>query len=306
MKEETEAGLDVRGDTCVDDVPVHIRREETWAPMLRMRLAPVGLMKAALVTGQVILWHLRGRRAEGGLRILCYHRISSARDQLAVPPARFVRQLDTIEKSGLPVIDLTTALAAEGATPADSLALTFDDGYADFLDNALPELQKRGWPATVFVVPGAIEGRVRFSWYRREQPRLISWSEMLDVERDGLVRFEPHTLSHAPLSALSNEDAWHEIAGSKRAVAAALGREPHLFCYPGGYYGEREMEMVERAGYVGAISGEHGVNEPPFHRFALRRIPVDRYDTARVVSARLQGATDRRPPGVRARGPRMA
>ena len=206
-----------------------------------------------------------------------------------------------IANSGLPVIDLA-AFASGEVTSANSVALTFDDGYADFLDGALPELRKRGWPATVFVVPEAIEGRIRFPWYRRQQPRLISWSEMRDVEGDGLVRFEPHSLTHAPLSALSEEDAWREIAGSKRVVADELGREPRVFCYPGGYHGEREKEMVERAGYGGAVSCEHGVNGIPCDRFSLRRLPVDRYDTARVVAGRLRGATDRPPPGRRTRG----
>jgi peptidoglycan/xylan/chitin deacetylase (PgdA/CDA1 family) len=227
--------------------------------------------------------------------------VSSARDQLAVPPARFIRQLEIIEKSGLPIVDLAAALATDDGALANSLAFTFDDGYADFLENALPELSTRGWPATVFVVPDAIEGRVRYPWYPREQPRLITWSEMLDVERSGLVRFEPHSLTHVPLSAVSDEDAWLEIAGSKRIVADALGREAHLFCYPGGYHGVREKEMVERAGYLGAVTGEPGVNGRDFHRFALRRISIDRYDTSGVFSARLRGATDRRPLGVRSR-----
>ena len=274
--------------------------EQAGAGTLKMRRAPVGLVKATLVTGQVMLWRLGRSSVDSGLRILCYHRVSPARDQLAVTPARFVRQLDVIAESGLPVVDLAAFVRGEPA-PANSVALTFDDGYADLLDHALPELRKRGLPATVFVVPEAIEGHVRFPWYRH-QPRLISWSEMLDVEREGLVRFEPHSLTHAPLSTLSDEHAWREIAGSKRAVGDALAREPQLFCYPGGYHGDRESTMVERAGYIGAVGCEYGVNGVDFHRFALRRIPVDRYDSARILAARLRGATDRPPPGRRVRG----
>jgi peptidoglycan/xylan/chitin deacetylase (PgdA/CDA1 family) len=269
--------------------------EEPRAATLAMRRAPVGVVKAALVAGQVTLSRVRRSPTRAGLRILCYHRVSPARDQLAVTPARFRRQLDVIEGSGLPVVDVMRFARGE-TMPPSSIALTFDDGYADLLEHALPELARRRWPAIVFVVPEAVEGRVRFPWYRGHQPRVISWAEMIDVERDGLTRFEPHSLTHAPLSSLSAEGAWREIAGSRRAVSDALGREPEMFCYPGGYHGERETRFVERAGYTAAVSCEYGVNDRNQDRFALRRIPVDRYDRTWTMAGRLRGATDRPPP----------
>lgn len=248
------------------------------------------------------MWRARGRPAERGLRIIYWHRIAASRDQLAIHPRRFRHQMELIHRSGQRVVDLH-ALPDESLDTNDNLlALTFDDGYHDFLDEVLPELQRRRWPATVFVVPQAVEGRARFPWYGREEhPRLLTWDEMRQIERTGLVRFEPHTLSHPYLPAESDESAWREIAGSKAAVEDALNRPSRLFCYPGGFYTRRDVEMVERAGYAAAFGCEYGVNRRPWHWYRLRRTIADKYDSSLVFGARLGGGTDHAPLGRAAR-----
>lgn len=270
----------------------------------RMRSRARGFIKAVVVHGQAAVWAARGARFVPGVRILYYHRVAHGDDQLAVSPARFRRQLDLIADSGLQVVDLTGLL--ESALPPERTAvvITFDDGYRDFLDHALPALEARGWPATVFIVPGAIDGTVRFPWYRAQQ-EVLSWDEMRAVERGGLIRFEPHTLTHPDLTALDATEAWREIYGSKEAVEQAFGRPARSFCYPGGFFGPREAELAAKAGFEIAVGCEYGVNRPPFDAYALRRILVDRYDTSRLFAARLRGATDRPPLGRRRRQSRQ-
>jgi peptidoglycan/xylan/chitin deacetylase (PgdA/CDA1 family) len=125
---------------------------------------------------------------------------------------------------------------------------------------------------------------------------------MREIERDTPIRFEPHTLTHPILTETGDERAWREIDGSKRSVEDALGREARTFCYPGGYFGAREVAMVERAGFAGAVGCEYGVNNAPWDRFRLRRILVDRYDTDWIFAARLRGGTDAAPIGRPIRG----
>jgi peptidoglycan/xylan/chitin deacetylase (PgdA/CDA1 family) len=204
------------------------------------------------------------------------------------------------------LIDLY-AWAADPASPDDDgIALTFDDGYRDFLDGALPLLMERRWPAVVFVVADAAGGRIRFPWYPSSHPALLTWDDMRAIERQSRVRFEPHTLTHPVLVKVTEDEAWREISGSKAAVEDALGREARLFCYPGGHFGPREAALVERAGFRAAVGCEYGVNGPPWDRFALRRTAVDRYDGSRIFAARLRGAADVAPIGRRLRGGTLA
>ena len=264
----------------------------------RPRPALVGLGKAVVSTAQALTWRVRGHPSARGLRILYWHRIAASQDQLAVHPRRFRRELELIDQSGQRVVDLYALSKEPPDASQNTLALTFDDGYQDFVDEVLPELQRRRWPATVFVVPWAVEGRVRFPWYPREEhPRLLSWDEMREVERTGLVRFEPHTLSHPYLPEETDESVWREIAGSKAAVEEALNRQSRLFCYPGGFYTHREVEMVDRAGFAAAFGCEYGPNRRPWDWYRLRRTIADKYDSDLVFAARLAGGTDRAPLG---------
>jgi peptidoglycan/xylan/chitin deacetylase (PgdA/CDA1 family) len=271
-------------------------------PHLARRSSAVGLAKAALVRGQALAGSVRLGRPRPGLRILYYHRVSDDRDPLAVTPAAFRRQMDALAAAGQRIVDLyeidELALSPEEA----AVALTFDDGYRDVLHHALPVLREHGFPSTVFVVPGAISGRVAFKWYPAgRMPAVAGWDELRDEERAGNVRFEPHTITHPVLTTLSLEDARREIAGSKEAVEEQLGREARLFCYPGGYYSPREVELVGQCGFRAAVTCEFGANTAPFAHNELRRTIVERSDPLWLFRARLAGATDAPPPGRRPR-----
>ena len=92
--------------------------------------------------------------------ILLYHRVVE-RDSdplgVCVSPANFVRQLEVL-KAEREVRPLTGVLA--GDAPPHAVAVTFDDGYEDNLDNAAPALAAAGVPATLFVATGHVaEGR---------------------------------------------------------------------------------------------------------------------------------------------------
>jgi len=280
----------------------HARPTHDHAGTQPVRSRARGLAKAAIVAAQVAGWQARGRPATRGLRILYYHRISAEHDELAVSPGSFRRQLALVAESDQRLIDLYAWAADPASSGDDGIALTFDDGYRDFLVGALPLLMERRWPAVVFVVTDAAAGRIRFPWYPSSHPALLSWDEMREIERHSRVRFEPHTLTHPVLSKVTEDEAWREISGSKAALEDALGREARLFCYPGGHFGRREAALVERAGFRAAVGCEYGVNRPPWVRFALRRTTVDRYDGARIFAARLRGAADVAPIGRRLRG----
>jgi peptidoglycan/xylan/chitin deacetylase (PgdA/CDA1 family) len=96
---------------------------------------------------------------KSGSVILLYHSISESGDRFSTPPAVFRRQLETLADSGLRCVRLEDAMTERG-----SVALTFDDGYEDFLEQALPLLLRYGFPATLFVVSGQCGGPRRWGW----------------------------------------------------------------------------------------------------------------------------------------------
>ncbi|MBS1952677.1 MAG: polysaccharide deacetylase family protein [Cyanobacteria bacterium SZAS-4] len=110
---------------------------------------------------------LRGVKTPRTLMLL-YHRIadlSSDPQLLAVTPEHFDQHLQVVRrKYRSHKFSALTESGASPKTPANAIVITFDDGYADNLTNALPLLEKHGIPATVFVTTGFVQERKYFWW----------------------------------------------------------------------------------------------------------------------------------------------
>jgi peptidoglycan/xylan/chitin deacetylase (PgdA/CDA1 family) len=259
-----------------------------------MRPLPYPL-KAAVTRLRSAAWLARslGRADESGLRILFYHRVADARDDLAVPTRRFREQMEFLASAGYSVVDVAQAAdwLAEGHVPEMTIGLNFDDGYLDVAENALPVLSELGFRATVFIATGVTDGRVSFSWYRR-QPPLLTWNDIEQLDRGGTLRFEAHTVTHPNLLAVDDRRAAAEIAGSKHELESRLGRPVIAFSYPAGLFSVRERRLVIEAGYRTAVSCEPGVNLPDTDKFALRRRQIDARDRLLDFRAKVGGGHD--------------
>lgn len=253
-------------------------------------------VKAAVTRAHSLLWLLRMRGVldTSAPRILMYHRVSGEKDELAVAPARFRQQMELLASRRYRVCsvsEVAEALAA-GDVLERTVGLSFDDGFRDIADNALPVLKSLGFRATVFVATGVTDGRVPFAWYDGRQPPVLDWSEVLELDRGGTFEFEAHTVTHPNLLALDDSSARNEIVESKRELEERLGREVGLFAYPAGLFGERERRLVAEAGYRAAVSCEPGVNVPTTDRFALRRRQIDPRDRLLDFRAKVGGGHD--------------
>jgi len=255
--------------------------------------------KAVLTGARSALWlaRTRGHPDERALRILLYHRVADDGDPLAVAPRRFREQMDHLAAEGFRVVGLLEALDLldSRSIPSRTLGLTFDDGFADLRDEALPVLARHGFRATVFVTTGVTDGRLSFGWYER-QPPVLGWDDVLELERDGTLTFEAHTVSHPNLLSIDGATAAAEIGDCKRELSSQLGRPVSAFAYPAGLYGDRERRLVAEAGYAAAVSCEPGLNLPDTDRFTLRRRQIDAHDTLLDFRAKVGGGHDTPPP----------
>ena len=116
-------------------------------------------------------------RLLGGALILGYHRVADVkRDEyeVCVTPDYFAEQMEALRKYARPIrlVEVVQCLKI-GRLPPRSVAVTFDDGYADNLYEAKPVLEKYEIPATVFVCSG-YQGR-EFWW--DELDRLVIGSK---------------------------------------------------------------------------------------------------------------------------------
>ncbi|MCU0943281.1 MAG: polysaccharide deacetylase family protein, partial [Hydrogenophaga sp.] len=100
--------------------------------------------------------------ASARLSVLIFHRVLAQPDPL-FPGVPDVRRFDEVCRwlaRWFRVMPLDEAVRAlkRGNLPARAAAITFDDGYADNHDQALPVLRAHGLPATFFVATGFLDG----------------------------------------------------------------------------------------------------------------------------------------------------
>jgi peptidoglycan/xylan/chitin deacetylase (PgdA/CDA1 family) len=254
----------------------------------------VGELKSAVTVAQSLAWRLRtgGVPTGDGIRILFYHRVSNDHDPLAITPERFRRQMAYLAEAGYRVVDVVDAIEAiDRPQGAKVVGLSFDDGYRDIAEHALPALEEHGFRGTVFVATSVTGGTARFEWYD-EQPALLTWDEVVALDRAGTLRFEAHTRTHPNLLAIDDVAARKEIVGGKADLEERIGRAAKVFCYPAGLYRRSHRDMVAAAGFEAAVTCERGANRPDTDRFALRRIGVDGRDRMLDFKAKLGGGHD--------------
>ncbi len=223
-----------------------------------------------------------------------YHRVAEIPgDRLAVAPAEFARQMDLLRAGGRPVKSLTAAFASGEEREEGAVVLTFDDGYRDFYDNVFPVLRSRRLPATVFVVPAFIEGKVELARYRgrEELSRPLTWEMLAEMNGEGIT-VGSHSLTHRELTGLGREEAEREIAGSREEIARRLGSHPEWFAYPRGKVDRSLAALVRSAGYRGAVTVRPGINRPGSELCLLRRTEISGDDDREDFILKLRGGFD--------------
>jgi peptidoglycan/xylan/chitin deacetylase (PgdA/CDA1 family) len=177
--------------------------------------------------------------------VLTYHAIREGPAPLCIPPERLGLQIDLLLESGFEPLPLTSILATDEDGRAGPLgprfAVTFDDGYIDFLEQALPVLESRRIPATLFAVAGEDRG----SPYGGIFAPLLSFDGLAEVARRG-VAIGAHGLSHLPLTRLDAGALEHELLGAKDRLEACTGNRPELLAYPFGAFDQGVLEAAAR------------------------------------------------------------
>jgi len=228
-----------------------------------------------------------GKRAR--LSIFIYHRVLTEPDPLRPdePDAtRFARQMEWVA-SLFRVVPLGEAVQRlrGGTLPARAACVTFDDGYADNHDIALPILRRLGLPATFFIATGFLDGGRMFNDTVIELLRRVPAGE-LDLGAEGLGRYRLESTADrlAAISAILRQVKYGTLAERQARLDRLTERFPmelpdDLMMRPG-----QVAEMVHQGMEVGA----HTVNHPILSREPEGRVRSEIADS-RDQLARITG-----------------
>jgi peptidoglycan/xylan/chitin deacetylase (PgdA/CDA1 family) len=199
----------------------------------------------------------------GRLVVLIYHRVLPQPDPLlhdVIDSAGFERHMALLaaDFNVLPLGEACERLARE-RLPARAAAITFDDGYADNEEIALPILRRFGLVATFFVATGYSHGRVMFNDVIIEALRSAPAGRH-DLSRLGLGSIELTDICsrRATVDSLI-VSLMHRVPPEREALVGALAAElgltrlPHLMMTPA------QIAQLHRAGME---IGAHTVNHP--------------------------------------------
>ncbi|HCW52991.1 MAG TPA: polysaccharide deacetylase [Clostridium sp.] len=205
-----------------------------------------------------------------GIPVIGYHSIGydpTGKNPLVVSPEKFKEQLQKLVEKGYTTLTMEQVqnyLINDNPIPAKSVLLTFDDGYEDNYTNAFPILKEFNMNATIFVIPGYLDGGVYLS---RDQVKEMSSSGLIDIES--------HTYSHKRLNELSYNEQLKELVSSKKALSDLIGKEVTAIAYPEGLYNDDTLKAVAEAGYKTGFTIDRGYADRGDNVYKLNRVCVD-------------------------------
>jgi peptidoglycan/xylan/chitin deacetylase (PgdA/CDA1 family) len=237
------------------------------------------------------------------LPILMHHSIGDAVDmdvhpylQTVTTPRTFLAQMTSLHRQGYQAMSLTEALLAQsksralGNSVGNVVALTFDDGFQDFLTHAFPVLDQLGFSATVFL-PTAYIGK---SFTGRQ---CLNATEIRFLSRRG-IEFGSHSASHGRLIDLPTNVLRAELALSKHCVEQIVERTVTAFSYPYRFPEENThftamlAKLLLESGYRSCVTTAIGRSAKDENPWCLPRLPINENDDDALFNAKLLGHYD--------------
>lgn len=217
------------------------------------------------------------------IAILFYHRVAKTNcdNPWSIHQDNFNRQLDWLQ-SNFELVSLSEAQQRIRQPHNDRIAvsITFDDGYADNAECAIPELVSREIPLSYFVSTDFVETGKPF-------PHDVELgiplppndvAQLRDFVRMG-IEIGSHTRSHANVATLTQLDQLrHEIEGSIESIRQWLGTPCRYFAFPYGLpqnMSQAAYDLLSELQMEGFCSGYGALNWPGNRGFHLRRFHAD-------------------------------
>jgi len=228
------------------------------------------------------------------ISILMYHSIDASGSVVSCAPETFAAQMSQIVQEGFRGISLSEAVAYRqdhGSWPEKSVALTFDDGFANVYEAALPVLAQHNFGATVFVVSGRM-GQLN-DWAkppaRLGVQKMLSWEQVAELA-DARIEIGSHTKTHPDLTGCAADRVLQELSESRKEIEEHLGHTVKSFAYPFGAINGRVCSLAAGEFAAACTTELRRANDDPLDR--LPRVDTYYLRNSNTLSRLLRGQLD--------------
>jgi peptidoglycan/xylan/chitin deacetylase (PgdA/CDA1 family) len=211
--------------------------------------------------------------------VLCYHIVESPADpRMEISRETFRQQMRYLSMTGYNIIPLRTLYeyvsGKRASIPKDSVVITIDDGWRSTYTEVFPEMQKLGFPFTIFVYPRIIG----------QTSHALTWRQVKEMSDAG-VDIESHSYSHPFLTKRRHASfderqyqQWldQELAGSRRILEKETGKPVQFLAYPYGDYDHYLAAACARAGYEAALTCDYGRVRKASDPLRMKRFVIDK------------------------------
>jgi peptidoglycan/xylan/chitin deacetylase (PgdA/CDA1 family) len=219
-----------------------------------------------------------------------YHAVNASPWKFNVTPREFEKQMLYIQQHYVvvPLMQIVEYAKRERSFTKPTVAITFDDGYADTFTEVFPLMQKLQLPFTVFLTT-SLESSTVFG----NIPRL-SWEQIITMHQSGLVSFEVHGHAHINLKTIVHDEQAmrKEIVDSQQLIATHTGRMPTMIAYASGHKNDAVLSYVDMHGFIGGFTINEGLIQPGDMPLTLKRTQIDGTMNFIQFTLRLTGGID--------------
>jgi len=273
----------------------------------------------AILAGAALLLPVMARRGVGApsglesgnkdhLVVLAYHEIAEPREainpELAVSPSQFRAQLAWLQAEGYHFVSASQvrqALRSGLGLPRRPLLLTFDDGFSNVYSAAFPLLRQFHAPALLGLVGSWLEtpsGPVVYGDQSIDRSRLLSWAQIRELERSGLVEAGSHsfnlhhgipgnpqgdsepaltTRAYTPGRGYESEIAYKQrlnldLSRNSTLLLRRLGHRPRAIIWPYGRFNGTAERQAAALGMDLGFGLDDGANDRKVPSGGLRRV----------------------------------
>ncbi len=212
-----------------------------------------------------------------------YHSIESRVDMdpdgyFTVPKKSFERQMQWLKHES----EFSTN-SIHDEIEENSIAVSFDDGYASNIKYALPILEEYKIPCVIFVATGFI---------KQQSTQFISRKQLHELANHELISIGSHTVTHPHLVRCNNEILRRELVESKLFLEDICGKQISCLSYPNGSYDTRTITEAKKTGYQQAYCSRVGYNATEENRYSLARTCIYGSDKLTDFKGRVFGHND--------------